>query len=83
MRETLEELFLYPPILFRANLSLSRNDQMTDSLGKVPCVDGEPSPLCLNSCIIISDCASDNIYRVFRLLGGIFSTKNVCKLTFY
>ena len=69
MRETLEELFLYPPILFRDNLSLSRNNQMTDSLGKVPCVDNEsvglftegPS-LCLNSCIFISHCASDNKY---------------------
>ena len=23
------------------------------------------------------------IYRVFRLIGGVFSSKNVCKLTFY
>ena len=25
----------------------------------------------------------NNIYRVFRPIGGVFSSENVCKLTFY
>ena len=68
--EFLGELFLDLPILYGASLSPFGNDHTTDSLGGVPCVENESVGLihggpCLHfqlfdSCIFISDCASDN-----------------------
>ena len=37
----LQELFLYPPLLYRANLSLSGDDQIIDSPGGVPRFESE------------------------------------------